>query len=170
VRRQDFEASSSLDGYFGTFFYSRDPYVYFYTSDNENPTNFTALNGGDPVIVPTIGTGGIRDLSIVRGRGSDLGKYWILGTDLDISKAYETPLALQSLPRLTDVALRQHGMTQTGLDPALYSSGKATTSSFGMARGWPQWRTRRRVWFTHLMLSGIGTKVCDSGQGPILIG
>ncbi|ETS84341.1 hypothetical protein PFICI_02366 [Pestalotiopsis fici W106-1] len=75
-----------LVGYLGAFFYGHDPYVYLYTSLNSDPTNFTVLNDGDPVIVPTLGTGGVRDPTIVRGRGTDLGSYWLLGTDLDISK------------------------------------------------------------------------------------
>ncbi|KAF7535634.1 hypothetical protein G7054_g5243 [Neopestalotiopsis clavispora] len=73
-------------GYLGAFFHGHDPFVYLYTSFNSDPTNFTVLNGGDPVIVPTLGTGGVRDPTIVRGRGAYLGSYWMLGTDLDISK------------------------------------------------------------------------------------
>ncbi|KAI9737022.1 MAG: hypothetical protein M1834_000611 [Cirrosporium novae-zelandiae] len=80
-------ADSSLVGYLGAFFLGDEPDVYFYLSSNSDPLAFTALNDGDPLIVPTVGTGGVRDPAIVTGGGSEEGKKWyIVGTDLDISK------------------------------------------------------------------------------------
>jgi hypothetical protein len=76
----------NLVGYLGVFFLGNAPNVYFYTSTNADPIGFTALNGGSPVIVPTLGTKGVRDPSIITGVGADTGKYWIIGTDLDISQ------------------------------------------------------------------------------------
>lgn len=88
TKRQD----SSLTGYFGAFFLGNDPDVYFYLSDGNDAISFSALNGGDPVLVPTVGTGGVRDPAIVQGGGSEAGQKWyIVGTDLDISKVRFNP-------------------------------------------------------------------------------
>ncbi|GAP88435.1 putative glycoside hydrolase family 43 protein [Rosellinia necatrix] len=80
-------ADSSLVGYLGAFFLGADPYVYFYQSNGNNPTSFTALNNGQPVLKPTKGTGGVRDPYLVQGGGAEAGRKWyIVGTDLDIGK------------------------------------------------------------------------------------
>lgn len=81
-------ADSSLTGYFGAFFLGDDPDVFFYVSNGNDAVSFSALNSGKPVLVPTKGTGGVRDPAIVQGGGAEAGKKWyIVGTDLDISKA-----------------------------------------------------------------------------------
>ncbi|KAF3761733.1 family 43 glycoside hydrolase [Cryphonectria parasitica EP155] len=80
-------ADSSLTGYLGAFFLGDDPYVYFYLSQDNNAVSLSALNGGNPILVPTLGTGGVRDPAIVSGGGDEAGNKWyIVGTDLDISK------------------------------------------------------------------------------------
>ncbi|EPE10494.1 glycoside hydrolase family 43 protein [Ophiostoma piceae UAMH 11346] len=80
-------AAASLVGYLTIVFLGADPYIYFYLSQGNNPNAFTALNNGSPIIKPTKGTGGVRDPAIVRGGGSEAGvKWYIVGTDLDISK------------------------------------------------------------------------------------
>ncbi|KAK1967382.1 arabinosidase, partial [Colletotrichum sublineola] len=80
-------ADLNLTGYLGAFFLGADPYVYLYLSDGNDATSFRALNGGEPVLRPTLGTGGVRDPAIVRGGGADEGNKWfIVGTDLDIDK------------------------------------------------------------------------------------
>lgn len=87
-------ADSSLTGYLGAFFLGDDPDVYFYLSQGNDGLAFSALNGGDPIIVPTKGTGGVRDPAIVAGGGDEAGKKWyIVGTDLDISKVSPTRLS-----------------------------------------------------------------------------
>ncbi|ORY19127.1 arabinosidase [Clohesyomyces aquaticus] len=80
-------ADPSLTGYLGAFFLGDKPSVYFYLSNGNNALSFKALNGGNPVINPTKGTGGVRDPAIVVGGGSEAGKkYYIIGTDLNIGK------------------------------------------------------------------------------------
>lgn len=80
-------ADPNLAGYLGAFFLGDVPSVYFYTSKNDNANALTALNSGNPVLVPTTGTGGVRDPTIVAGGGVEAGQKWyILGTDLDIGK------------------------------------------------------------------------------------
>ena len=80
-------AAASLVGYLAIVFLGADPYIYFYLSQGNNPNAFAALNSGSPIIKPTQGTGGVRDPAIVRGGGSEAGvKWYIVGTDLDISK------------------------------------------------------------------------------------
>ncbi|KAJ4316253.1 hypothetical protein N0V94_005532 [Neodidymelliopsis sp. IMI 364377] len=77
-------ANSSLTGYLGVFFLGDAPSVYFYQSTGNNAASMSALNGGQPIIVPTLGTGGVRDPSIITSRTDN--KYYIIGTDLDIAK------------------------------------------------------------------------------------
>ena len=80
-------ADSSLVGYLGVFFLGDAPNIYFYQSNGNNAISFKALNGGQPILVPNLGTGGVRDPSIINGNGSEAGKKWyIVGTDLDIAK------------------------------------------------------------------------------------
>lgn len=80
-------ADPSLTGYLGAFFLGDKPDVYFYLSNGNDAVSFKALNGGKAVIVPSAGTGGVRDPAIVPGGGAEAGKKWyIVGTDLDIGK------------------------------------------------------------------------------------
>lgn len=80
-------ADSDLTGYLGAFFLGNEPDVYFYLSQGNSAISFTALNSGKPILVPTVGTGGVRDPAIVTGGGDEAGKKWyIVGTDLDIDK------------------------------------------------------------------------------------
>jgi hypothetical protein len=76
-----------LEGYLGVFFLGSDPDVYFFLSDGNDAFSYKALNGGNPILNPTIGTGGVRDPSIIEGGGNDATRKWyIIGTDLDIAK------------------------------------------------------------------------------------
>lgn len=77
-------ANASLTGYLGVFFLGDAPNVYFYQSTGNNAASMNPLNGGAPVIVPTLGTKGVRDPSIITSKND--GKYYIIGTDLDIAK------------------------------------------------------------------------------------
>ncbi|KAK0126791.1 hypothetical protein ONS95_008371 [Cadophora gregata] len=80
-------ADASLVGYLGVFFLGSAPNVYFYLSNGNNAFSYKALKGGSPILDPSLGTGGVRDPSIVSGGGSEAGKKWyIIGTDLDIGK------------------------------------------------------------------------------------
>jgi hypothetical protein len=80
-------ADTSLTGYLGIFFLGSKENIYFYLSDGNNAFSYKALNKGSPVLVPTLGTKGVRDPSIVSAVGADAGKkWWIIGTDLQIGK------------------------------------------------------------------------------------
>ncbi len=80
-------ADSSLVGYLGIFFLGDKPNIYFYLSNGNSAFAFNKLNKGNPILVPKLGTGGVRDPSIVSGAGEEKGKKWyIIGTDLDIGK------------------------------------------------------------------------------------
>lgn len=80
-------ADPNLVGYLGAFFLGDQPKVYFDLSNGNNPLSFSALNGGEAVLTPTSGTGGVRDPSIIAGGGEeDGGKWYLIGTDLDIGK------------------------------------------------------------------------------------
>lgn len=77
---------SSADG-FGYLFvhHVEDPdghgeRVFFSLSQGDDPRSWRRLNGGRPVLEPTLGTGGIRDPFLVRGHG----EFFVLATDLRI--------------------------------------------------------------------------------------
>ncbi|KAF9894118.1 hypothetical protein FE257_009091 [Aspergillus nanangensis] len=78
------KADSSKVGYLDVYWTTEDESVYFALSDNSDPTGFTPVNGGNPIVSPTLGTKAIRDCSIIEGVEDNAGKYWIIGTDLDI--------------------------------------------------------------------------------------
>lgn len=127
-------ADSSLVGYLGAFFLGADPYVYFYLSNGNNALSFKALNGGQPVIKPTKGTGGVRDPAIVQGGGSEAGKKWyIVGTDLNIAKVgCLAEISYHQAKTWT----RQAGTPPSAMAHVAYLSGRAPTSSPGPMRGW----------------------------------
>jgi hypothetical protein len=84
-------ADPSLVGYLGVFFLGSEPNVYFYLSNGNNAISFKALNAGKKILDPTLGTGGVRDPSIISGAGAEAGKKWyIIGTDLDIAKVCQS--------------------------------------------------------------------------------
>jgi hypothetical protein len=77
-------ADATKVGYLDFYWKTEDESVYLALSNNSNPLDFTPINGGKPVVSPTLGTKAVRDVSIVEGVGRDKGKYWLIGTDLDI--------------------------------------------------------------------------------------
>jgi hypothetical protein len=80
-------ADPSLVGYLGVFFLGDALNIYFYQSNGNNAISLQALNGDQPILVPNLETGGVRDPFIINGNGSEVGKKWyIVGTNLDIAK------------------------------------------------------------------------------------
>ncbi|GIJ99508.1 hypothetical protein Aspvir_001641 [Aspergillus viridinutans] len=77
-------AAATKVGYLDFYWKTEDESVYLALSDNSNPLNFTTINGGKPIVSPTLGTKAVRDVSIIEGVGRDKGKYYLIGTDLDI--------------------------------------------------------------------------------------
>jgi hypothetical protein len=109
-------ADAGLIGYLGAFFLGADPYVYFYLSNGNNAVSFKSLNGGNPILQPTVGTGGVRDPAIVTGGGTDAGKKWyIVGTDLDIDKVSTVCLRISWNLRKSNSPLRLPGMLRSEL-------------------------------------------------------
>lgn len=51
----DKRADNSLVGYLGVFFLGDKPDVYFYLSEGNDAFSMKALNGGKPVVTPTLG-------------------------------------------------------------------------------------------------------------------
>ncbi|KAL2826434.1 hypothetical protein BDW59DRAFT_171827 [Aspergillus cavernicola] len=78
------KADPTKVGYLAVYWTTEDESVYFSLSSSDDPLGFQALNGGNAVISPTLGTKAIRDTTLVPGQGDDEGKYYIIGTDLDI--------------------------------------------------------------------------------------
>ncbi|RHZ45745.1 glycoside hydrolase family 43 protein [Aspergillus thermomutatus] len=79
------KADSSKVGYLGVYWKTSDESVYYALSNNSDPLGFTPINGGNPIVSPTLGTKAIRDVSIIKGVGHDKGKYYLIGTDLKIA-------------------------------------------------------------------------------------
>ncbi|KAB8265377.1 hypothetical protein BDV32DRAFT_144667 [Aspergillus pseudonomiae] len=73
-------------GYLSVYWTTDDESVYFALSDNDDPLGFSTINSGSAVVSPTLGTKAVRDTSIIAGQGDDAGKYWIIGTDLNIGE------------------------------------------------------------------------------------
>ncbi|KAL4778178.1 hypothetical protein BJX76DRAFT_362976 [Aspergillus varians] len=71
-------------GYLAVYWTTDDESVYFALSSNDDPLGYQTINGGKAIISPTLGSKAIRDTTIIRGQGKDEGKYYIVGTDLDI--------------------------------------------------------------------------------------
>lgn len=76
------KADPSKVGYLAVYWKTADPSVYFALSTNDDPLGFTELNGGSHIVSPTVGTGAVRDLSIVAGDGI----WYIIATDLNIDE------------------------------------------------------------------------------------
>ncbi|KAL4924271.1 glycoside hydrolase family 43 protein [Aspergillus undulatus] len=78
------QSDSSKVGYLAVYWTTEDESVYYALSSNDDPLGFEAINGGNAIVAPTLGTKAIRDTTIIRGEGDDEGKYYLIGTDLDI--------------------------------------------------------------------------------------
>lgn len=83
-KRPNKKVDDTKVGYLAVYWTTEDESVYFALSSNDDPLGFEAINGGNPIVSPTLGTKAIRDTTIIRGEGEDEGKYYIIGTDLDI--------------------------------------------------------------------------------------
>ena len=97
-------ADSTKAGYLAVYWKSAETGVFFALSTNEDPLNFTEVNGGKALFVPTVGTKVIRDVSIVSGGGDEAdSKWYILGTDLNIGAVNHFTNGLWLLYLLTNV-------------------------------------------------------------------
>jgi hypothetical protein len=76
--------ASQYSGYLATYFLGNSPKIYMQLSNNNDPYSFTPLNGGRPILTPTLGSKGARDPYLVSSSSKDI--FWIIATDLDISK------------------------------------------------------------------------------------
>ncbi len=56
--------------------------IFAAVSTNNTPTSWDLVNQGNPILVSTVGTNGVRDPSIVRS--PDGTKFYLLATDLNI--------------------------------------------------------------------------------------
>ncbi|KAJ1311027.1 hypothetical protein OPQ81_009533 [Rhizoctonia solani] len=80
------EERASYSAYMFAYFtgegYSNGETISFAVSNGNNPLNWTEVHGGTPYLTSTVGTGGVRDPSIIRSQ--DGSKFWLLATDLKI--------------------------------------------------------------------------------------
>ena len=75
LRRQDEE---EYVGYLMTTFVDPNPQVHWHLSEADDPLNFAALNGGEPVLVSDVGMGGVRDMFLVTNTARS--EYFMLAT------------------------------------------------------------------------------------------
>lgn len=85
------KADPSKVGYLNLYWKTVDESIYYALSNNSDPLNFVPINGGRPIVSPTLGTKAIRDVSIIEGVGRDKGKYYMFGTDLNIDTVCPLP-------------------------------------------------------------------------------
>jgi hypothetical protein len=85
------KADSSKVGYLAVYWTTEDNSVYFALSSNDDALGFKSINGGKPIVSPTLGTKAVRDTSIIAGQGKSAGKFYILGTDLNIDAVCPSP-------------------------------------------------------------------------------
>lgn len=60
----------------------RQAAIFAHLSNGNNPISYAALNKDAAILVPTVGTGGVRDPYLASA--PDDSKFWIIATDLDI--------------------------------------------------------------------------------------
>ncbi|SJL18038.1 related to putative arabinase [Armillaria ostoyae] len=72
--------SDDLVGYFFVHFYDQEASIFAHLSNGNNPLSYQTLNSDSAILVPTGGTGGVRDPFLVSS--PDKTKFWIIGTDL----------------------------------------------------------------------------------------
>lgn len=97
-------ADSTKAGYLSVYWKTSQNGIFFAISKNADPLNFQEINGGQPVIVPTLGTKVARDISIVPAGGANAGSKWyILGTDLNISAVGSFDYRLSPCYQWTDM-------------------------------------------------------------------
>ncbi|KAJ4315321.1 hypothetical protein N0V94_006017 [Neodidymelliopsis sp. IMI 364377] len=78
VKRQ-----SAYAGYLISTFSDVNPTVQWYLSNNNSPTSFTKINGGNPVLTSTVGTKAVRDVYLTSNGARD--QFYLIATDLDIN-------------------------------------------------------------------------------------
>jgi hypothetical protein len=85
------KAAPNNVGYLAVTWKTADNSVYFALSGNDDALDFKPINGDKPIVKPTLGTKAVRDTSIIVGQGDNAGKYYILGTDLNIATVRSSP-------------------------------------------------------------------------------
>lgn len=76
-------------GYLMTTFVDALPQVHWHLSQADDPLSFTALNGGDPVLVSDVGTGGVRDMFLTTNTART--EYFMLATGTFTQRATLIP-------------------------------------------------------------------------------
>jgi hypothetical protein len=130
------KADSSKVGYLAVYWTTEDNSVYFALSSNGDALGFKTINGGKPIVSPTLGTKAVRDTSIIAGQGENAGKFYILGTDLNIDAVCPSPFFCEHSRTGLLIGLRQIGRLALAPDPVDYLFGRALTWSLGQMSDW----------------------------------
>lgn len=70
-------------GYLISTFSDANPAVQWHLSNGNDPSSYTFLNNGSPILQSTVGTGGVRDIYLVSDGARE--RWFLLATDLDIN-------------------------------------------------------------------------------------
>ncbi|KAF7555435.1 hypothetical protein G7Z17_g2132 [Cylindrodendrum hubeiense] len=139
--------------------------IYFDVSNNNNPGSWTQVNGGQPKLVSTVGTKGVRDPSIVRGR--DGKTVWIIATDLHVNAnggVYDTENGSNTAEKF---------LSGAGMDVTIWRD-VPTGVYYRMAKNGPNElieQTKASSLCTNcwsVVKNQIGSGTIPKGEGPLL--
>lgn len=69
---------NTYSGYLISTFSDVNPTVQWFLSNDNSPTNFTKINGGNPVLTSTVGTKAVRDVYLTANGGRD--QFYLIAT------------------------------------------------------------------------------------------
>lgn len=72
---------ATYGGYLISTFSDANPTVQWYLSNDNSPTNFTKINGGNSVLTSTVGTRAVRDVYLAANGARD--QFYLIATGKD---------------------------------------------------------------------------------------
>ncbi|QEO15500.1 1,4-beta-xylanase [Agromyces intestinalis] len=134
-----------------------------YFAHSRDGLNWTDLNAGQPVLLSTVGTRGVRDPALVRSPNGD--RYWIIATDLRIASGTtweqaanqgskslvvweSTDLVNWSAPRLVGVANGISGAGDAWAPEAIYNPATGDYVVYWATNSARNGVTKHRIWYS----------------------
>src|SRR5689334_2888647 len=133
-----------------------------YLAHSTNGLNWTDLNNGQPVLLSTVGTRGVRDPALVRSHAGD--RYWIVATDLRIASGTSwsdaanrgstslvvwesADLVNWSAPRLINVAGGISGAGNAWAPEAIFNPATGDYVIYWATNSARNGVTKHRIWY-----------------------
>jgi hypothetical protein len=126
VKRQ-----SAYAGYLISTFSDVNPTVQWYLSNNNSPTSFTKINGGNPVLTSTVGTKAVRDVYLTSNGARD--QFYLIATGM-YERSWLMIYHLQQFQILISTLKAFPGMRQLAEAAVVLWCGNQATSSTGPKR------------------------------------